>query len=51
MRLRRWLSQGKASRAELSRAFGDEERMHDEVATALEGARLELDQAAIVQLL
>ncbi len=50
-RLRRWLSQGSSSKADLQRALDDETRVHDQVAAALEGARLELDQASIVQLL
>ena len=50
-RLARWLRQSKADAAEQRRALDAESALHDRVAEALHGARLELDQAAIVQLL
>jgi ATP-dependent helicase HepA len=50
-RLARWLSQSKAKPAEKQRALDAESALHDQVAEALAAAHLELDQAAIVQLL
>ncbi len=49
-RLRRWLSQSKVKPADAERALAAEARSYDDAAAALDGARLELDQAALVQL-
>ena len=50
-RLQRWLSQTKAKGAERERILEEEAHFHDAAISALEGARLELDQLALVQLL
>jgi hypothetical protein len=50
-RLSRWLDQGGARAAERGRVLDEEARLHDQVLEALGEARLELDQAALVQLL
>jgi ATP-dependent helicase HepA len=49
-RLGRWLAQAKVKPADAERARAAEARVYDEAAEALLGARLELDQAALVQL-
>ena len=49
-RLRRWLSQSKVKAAEAERVLSAEAAIYDAVAGALDGARLELDQSALVQL-
>jgi hypothetical protein len=49
-RLQRWLSQTKAKAAQRERILGEEARFHDAALAALDGAQLELDQAALVQL-
>ena len=49
-RLRRWLSQSKVKAADAERALAAEAAVYEAAARALEGARLELDQAALVQL-
>jgi hypothetical protein len=49
-RLQRWLSQSRVKPAEAEKAREVEARLYDEAAEALLGARLELDQAALVQL-
>jgi ATP-dependent helicase HepA len=49
-RLSRWLAQSGAKAAERDRLLQEEARQHDAVVAALEGARLELDQTALVQL-
>jgi len=50
-RLSRWLSQGKASPAQREKILQEEARVHNAAMEALDGARLELDQSALVQLL
>jgi ATP-dependent helicase HepA len=50
-RLSRWLSQSKASPAQREKILQEEARVHDAAMEALDGARLELDQSALVQLL
>ena len=50
-RLRRWLSQSKVKPAEADRVLAAEAAIYDAVAVALDGARLELDQSALVQLI
>jgi ATP-dependent helicase HepA len=49
-RLRRWLVQSKVKAAEADKVLAAEARLYDAVAEALDGARLELDQSALVQL-
>jgi len=49
-RLGRWLAQSKVPAAEAEKVMARESRVYEESAAALEGARLELDQAALVQL-
>ena len=49
-RLSRWLSQSKVKGAEAQRVLVSEASLHEAVSAALDGARLELDQAALVQL-
>ena len=49
-RLRRWLDQSKVKAAEADRVLAAEAKLYDAVAEALDGARLELDQSALVQL-
>jgi hypothetical protein len=50
-RLTRWLSQTKAKPAQSEKVLQEESRIHDAAIAALDGARLELDQSALVQLL
>jgi ATP-dependent helicase HepA len=50
-RLRRWLSQTKAKPAQREKILEEEARFHDAAIAALDGASLELDQVALVQLL
>ena len=50
-RLTRWLSQTKAKPAQREKVLQEEARVHDAAMDALDGARLELDQSALVQLL
>ena len=50
-RLLRWLLQSKVPAARREELLDDEARLYDQTAAALDGARLELDQAALVQLL
>ena len=50
-RLSRWLLQGKAKPAQREKILQEEARVHDAAMEALDGARLELDQSALVQLL
>jgi hypothetical protein len=49
-RLSRWLSQSKVSAASAEKVLAAEAKLYDDAASALDGARLELDQAALVQL-
>jgi len=49
-RLARWLLQSKAKPADADRALAAEAKVYQAAASALDGARLELDQAALVQL-
>ncbi|MFL5434437.1 MAG: helicase-related protein [Myxococcales bacterium] len=49
-RLERWLAQGGATAEERERILAGEAAMHDAAGAALDGARLELDQAAVAQL-
>jgi ATP-dependent helicase HepA len=49
-RLRRWLAQSKVKTAEADKVLAAEAKLYDAVAEALDGARLELDQSALVQL-
>jgi ATP-dependent helicase HepA len=49
-RLGRWLAQSRVKPAEAEKARAAEAKLYDEAAEALLGARLELDQAALVQL-
>jgi len=49
-RLSRWLAQSKVGKADAARALRAEAAVYEEAAAALDGARLELDQAALVQL-
>jgi hypothetical protein len=49
-RLERWLAQSKVGEADARRVLQAEAKIHEEAAAALDGARLELDQAALVQL-
>jgi hypothetical protein len=49
-RLGRWLSQSRVKPADAAKARAAESKLYDEAAEALLGARLELDQAALVQL-
>lgn len=49
-RLSRWLSQSKARPADAGKALAAEGKVFDEAAAALLEARIELDQAALVQL-
>ncbi|HEY2029575.1 MAG TPA: helicase-related protein [Myxococcales bacterium] len=49
-RLGRWLSQSQVKPADAAKARAAESKVYDEAAEALLGARLELDQAALVQL-
>ncbi|HYV65521.1 MAG TPA: helicase-related protein, partial [Myxococcales bacterium] len=50
-RLTRWLQQTKAKAAQRDKILQEERRIHDAAIAALDGARLELDQSALVQLL
>jgi len=50
-RLSRWLAQSKAKAPQREQILQDERRIHDAAIAALDGARLELDQSALVQLL
>jgi len=49
-RLLRWLAQSKVGEAEARRVLEAETKLYEEAAAALDGARLELDQAALIQL-
>jgi ATP-dependent helicase HepA len=49
-RLGRWLAQSRVKPADAAKARAAESKLYDEAAEALLGARLELDQAALVQL-
>jgi ATP-dependent helicase HepA len=49
-RLSRWLSQSQVPAASAEKVLAAEAKLYDDAAAALEGARLELDQAALVQL-
>jgi len=49
-RLERWLLQSKVPAGEAEKVLAREARVFEEAVGALEGARLELDQAALVQL-
>jgi ATP-dependent helicase HepA len=49
-RLARWLAQSKVGKAEAERVLQAEAKIHEDAAAALDDARLELDQAALVQL-
>ena len=49
-RAARWLSQSQGGKADAQRVLQAEGKVYDEAASALDGARLELDQAALVQL-
>ena len=49
-RLARWLAQSKVGEAEAKRVLQAEAKIHEDAAAALDGARLELDQVALVQL-
>ena len=50
-RLGRWLAQGKVPKAKAAALLEEDGKVFDAAAAALDGARLELDQAALVQLL
>jgi len=50
-RLTRWLLQSKAKPAQREKILEEEARFHDAAIAALDGATLELDQVALVQLL
>ena len=50
-RLNRWLLQSRAKAAERDRILRQEAQLHDSALAALDGARLELDQAALIQLI
>jgi|GEM_PF-241811 len=50
-RLERWLMQSKVPQEKREELLADEARLHDQIAAALDGARLELDQAALIQLI
>ena len=49
-KLSRWLSQSHAKAAEAQRAIAAEAKVYDDAAAALGKARIELDQAALIQL-
>jgi ATP-dependent helicase HepA len=49
-RIGRWLAQSRAHKADADRVLKAEAAVYDEAASALDGARLELDQAALIQL-
>src|SRR5712692_4791680 len=49
-RLRRWLAQSKVKAVEADKVLAGEAKLYDAVAEALDGARIELDQSALVQL-
>ena len=49
-RVSRWLSQSKVKAADASKVLAAEAAVYDAAATALEEARLELDQASLIQL-
>jgi ATP-dependent helicase HepA len=49
-RLSRWLAQSKVPAASAEKVLAAETKLYDEAAAALDGARLELDQASLVQL-
>jgi ATP-dependent helicase HepA len=49
-RLSRWLAQSRVKAAEAERALAAEAKVFDSALQALDGARLELDQAALIQL-
>src|SRR5467141_2432071 len=50
LRLGRWLAQSKVPAAETAKVLAAEAQLHEETTAALDGARLELDQAALIQL-
>ncbi len=50
-RLARWLAQSKVAKAKATALLEEDGKVFDSAAAALDGARLELDQAALVQLL
>ena len=50
-RLARWLAQGKVKAAQREKIVAEEARLHDAAIAALDGAGLELDQVALVQLI
>ena len=50
-RLARWLAQGKVSKAKAAALLEEDGNVFDSASRALHGARLELDQAALIQLL
>jgi hypothetical protein len=50
LRLGRWLAQSEVPAEEAARVLAAEAQIHQEASAALDGARLELDQAALVQL-
>jgi hypothetical protein len=50
-RLARWLSQSRVPAGKAEKILAEDGRVYDEAAAALQGARLVLDQAALVQLL
>jgi hypothetical protein len=50
LRLGRWLAQSKVPAAEAAKVLAAEAQLHEETTAALDGARLELDQAALIQL-
>jgi len=49
-RLRRWLAQSKVKASEADKVLAAEAKLYDAVTEALDGAHLELDQSALVQL-
>jgi ATP-dependent helicase HepA len=49
-RLLRWLSQSKVAASEADKLVSQEAQLFDQAAAALDGARLELDQVALIQL-
>jgi ATP-dependent helicase HepA len=50
LRLGRWLAQSEVPAEEAAKVLAAEAQIHEEASAALDGARLELDQAALVQL-
>jgi hypothetical protein len=49
-RLRRWLAQSKVKTADAEKVLAAEAKLYDAITEALDSARLELDQSALIQL-